>query len=165
MTWTLFHECIFPVRHKLYRLALRLTGNAHEAEDIVQDVLEKVWRAPEVQTQQVQNWEAWCMTLTRNRSLDQTRQQARRRTTTLDQAPETWTESVSAAVENQEQLDQVRRLIQQLPEKQRTVLHLREVEEMPYADIAELLDIPLDQVKVTLHRARKTLRAALVEVL
>jgi RNA polymerase sigma-70 factor (ECF subfamily) len=57
---------------------------------------------------------------------------------------------------------QIQALMQRLPEKQRLVMHLRDVEEMAYEEIAKTLDISLDQVKVNLHRARKTIRQSLL---
>ncbi len=166
MNWAIFHEQVFPVRHKLYRFALRITGNAHEAEDVVQEVLEKVWKSSADQSAAVQNWEAWCMTLTRNRSLDKTRSQAMRRTAPLDGVQERRTDSATPAqyVESSDSIDQVKRLIQQLPEKQRLVMHLRDIEELSYDEIANTLNITLEQVKINLHRARKAIREQLVGI-
>ena len=164
MNWAIFHEQVFPVRHKLYRFALRITGSTHEAEDVVQEVLEKVWKSPVEQTAAVQNWEAWCMTLTRHRSLDKTRSQAMRRTAPLEGVQERRTEAATPAqyVESSDSIAQVKRLIQQLPEKQRLVMHLRDIEELTYEEIANTLNISLEQVKVNLHRARKTVREQLI---
>lgn len=164
MTWSLFHEHVYPIRHKLYRFALRLTGSVPEAEDVVQEVLERVWKSSEGQSSGVQNWEAWCMTLTRNRSLDKVR--AVRRAMPLDGIAERTPDSTDAArhTEARDMAAQVHRLMQHLPEKQRMVMHLRDVEELSYDEIAQVLDIPLDQVKVNLHRARKAVREKLMEL-
>jgi RNA polymerase sigma-70 factor (ECF subfamily) len=158
---SVFQQQILPVRNKLYRFALRITGSVHEAEDVVQDVLTKAWRATEDQSATaIQNWEAWCMTLTRNRSLDRNRARDLRRTAPLDGVYEyrADTESPAQSAENRDLVHQARQMMQELPEKQRLVMHLRDVEEMTYEEIAEALDISLDQVKVSLHRARKTIR-------
>lgn len=165
MTWDLFHEQVFPIRHKLYRFALRITGSVHEAEDVVQEVLEKVWKTAPEQTENVQNWEAWCMTLTRNRSLDKTRSQSLRRTTPLEGVTEQKSLSINPAqaTERNDLVDRVKRMMQQLPEKQKLVMHLRDIEELSYEEIAESLAISLDQVKVSLHRARKTIREKMLE--
>ncbi len=53
-------------------------------------------------------------------------------------------------------------LVSRLPEKQQVIFHLREVEELSYEEIALQMEISLDQVKVNLHRARKTLREKLI---
>ena len=160
MTWNLFHEQVFPIRHKLYRFALRITGSVHEAEDVVQEVLEKVWKTAPEQTENVQNWEAWCMTLTRNRSLDKTRSQSLRRTASLDGVVEQKSDNITPAqaTERNDLVDRVKKMMQQLPEKQRLVMHLRDIEELSYEEITETLSISLEQVKINLHRARKTIR-------
>lgn len=160
MTWTIFHEQVLPIRHKLYRFALRITGSVHEAEDVVQEVLEKVWKTESEQSERVQNWEAWCMTLTRNRSLDKTRSQSTRRTAPLEGVAERSSESQNPAqaVESTDLVDKVKQFMQDLPEKQRLVMHLRDIEELSYEEISEALGIPMDQVKVNLHRARKAIR-------
>ncbi|MCC7244957.1 MAG: RNA polymerase sigma factor [Saprospiraceae bacterium] len=160
MNPTLFHEQIFPIRHKLFRFALRITGNSHEAEDVVQEVLEKVWKSSPEHVETVQNWEAWCMTLTRNRSLDKTRSNALRRTAPLEGVQDRSVESATPAqrAEQRDLVHQVKRLMQELPEKQRLVMHLRDIEELSYEEIADTLGISLDQVKINLHRARKAVR-------
>lgn len=165
MNWTIFHEQVFPIRHKLYRFALRITGSVHEAEDVVQEVLEKVWKTTPDQTENVQNWEAWCMTLTRNRSLDKTRSQSLRRTAPLDGLHERKTDTISPAdaAESRDLAAGIRKMMQELPEKQRLVMHLRDIEELSYDEIAETLSISLDQVKINLHRARKTIRERMTE--
>jgi RNA polymerase sigma-70 factor (ECF subfamily) len=100
------------------------------------------------------------MTLTRNRSVDKTR---RKNSTPLEHAPEpSHADTPSSAVESQDMICQIQALMQRLPEKQRLVMHLRDVEEMAYEEIAKTLDISLDQVKVNLHRARKTIRQSLL---
>lgn len=166
MTWDLFHEQVFPIRHKLYRFALRITGSVHEAEDVVQEVLEKVWKTAPEQVVNIQNWEAWCMTLTRNRSLDKTRSQTLRRTAPLEGVAERKSDTISPAqaTERNDLIARVKQMMQKLPEKQRLVMHLRDIEELSYEEIAESLNISLDQVKVNLHRARKSIRERMIKL-
>ncbi len=164
MTWDLFHNQVFPIRHKLYRFALRITGSVHEAEDVVQEVLEKVWKTAPEQVGNIQNWEAWCMTLTRNRSLDKTRSQSLRRAAPLEGVAERSSDTATPAqtTEQNDLVNRVKMMMQQLPEKQRLVMHLRDIEELSYDEIAESLGISLDQVKVNLHRARKSIREKMI---
>ncbi|MBL7805071.1 MAG: RNA polymerase sigma factor [Saprospiraceae bacterium] len=166
MNWTIFNQQIFPIRHKLYRFALRITGNAPDAEDVVQEVLERVWKTPAEQSSSVQNWEAWCMTLTRNRSLDRNRSRSLRRTAPLDGLADRSSENPGPArsAELSDLAAQARRMMDELPEKQRMVMHLRDVEELSYEEIADTLQISLDQVKVNLHRARKAIREQLLKL-
>jgi len=166
MNWNVFQQHVYPIRHKLYRFALRITGSVPEAEDVVQEVLERVWKSSEEQSKDVSNWEAWCMTLTRNRSLDKMRASVQRRIVPIDEQVTRQFDTGDAArtTELGDLAAQARRLMQELPEKQRLVMHLRDVEEMSYEEISQVLDISLDQVKVGLHRARKTIREKLLAV-
>jgi len=141
MNWTIFHEQVFPIRHKLYRFALRITGSVHEAEDVVQEVLEKVWKTAPDQTENVQNWEAWCGLHERKTDLI----------------------SPADAAESRDLAAGIRKMMQELPEKQRLVMHLRDIEELSYDEIAETLSISLEQVKINLYRARKTIRERMLE--
>ena len=164
MTHHFFERHIAPLRHKLYRLALSITCNAHDAEDVVQEVLEKIWKVGE---QPVNNWEAWCMTLTRNRSIDRQRAKASSRANSINTLQERADTSASAdrIAETGDLAEQARRLMRQLPEKQRLTMHLRDVEEMTYDEIAQTLDLTTDQVKTNLHRARKAIREQLIQLL
>lgn len=164
MNRSIFHDSILPIRHKLYRFALRITGQRQDAEDVVQEVLEKVWKTAPEQSAVVQNWEAWCMMLTRNRSLDKNRSAALRRMAPIESVLEykNLAQSPAQYVETLDMAEQIKRLMRKLPEKQRLVIHLRDVEELTYDEIAETLQIPLDQVKVNLHRARKAIRERII---
>ena len=159
---SIFQQHICPVRNKLFRFALRITGSIHEAEDVVQDVLTKAWKTSEEPdtAAQIRNWEAWCMTLTHNRSLDRNRSRTVRRTSALDIVPETAssTDSPALSLEQEDTIQRVKMMMQQLPEKHRLVMHLRDIEEMTYDEIAQTLDMTLEQVKTNLHRARKAIR-------
>ncbi len=166
MDLAIFQQQIVPVRSKLFRFALRITGSRHEAEDVVQDVLEKIWKAPDEQKSAVQNWEAWCMTLTRNRSIDKNRSRSLRRTDEIDGLVGRVSPQISPekTAESNDTVGQIQKMMQDLPEKQRLVMHLRDIEEMTYEEIAETLEISLEQVKICLHRARKSMREKLMEV-
>ncbi|MBU6340579.1 MAG: RNA polymerase sigma factor [Bacteroidetes bacterium] len=166
MNRTIFQQQIFPIRHKLFRFALKITGNLHEAEDIVQEVMEKVWKTDDDQTNRVQSWEAWCMTLTRNRALDKNRARSIRRAQPLEAAPEGIDQHATPAdaLESNDLIEQIRKLMHELPEKQRIAMHLRDIEALTYEEISDLMDISLDQVKVNLHRARKAIREKLIGI-
>ncbi len=159
-----FLEKIVPVKDKLYRFALRMVNDREEAEDIVQDVLMKVWDKRS-SLDQVQNPEAWCMTLTRNLSIDRMRSKRQHH---LEIETQLQVASAAASPYRQAEVNdlyaQMQALMQQLPEKHKLCLHLREVEGMAYEDIAQTLDITLDQVKTNIFRARQALRSQLTQV-
>jgi RNA polymerase sigma factor (sigma-70 family) len=163
MQLSFFNQQIVPVRNKLYRFALKITGNSFEAEDVVQEVMEKVWRSPEDQIEKVQNWEAWCMMLTRNRSIDKKRSAQNKRTENIEGVLHLSSNAMNPAqnTESNDSIQYIRNIMQDLPEKQRLVMHLRDIEDMSYEEIAETLEISLEQVKTNLHRSRKFMREKL----
>ena len=125
-----FQTDILPLKNELFRLALRITQNRFEAEDVVQETMLKVWKGRS-EWDKIDNIEAYCLTVCRN--------------------PE------EQAVQH-DRLQLVRQLISQLPEKQRTCMQLRDVEGKSYRDIATIIGISEEQVKVNIFRARQTIR-------
>ncbi len=162
MTLETFQNMVFPVKNKLYRFAFRLLGNNEEAKDIVQEVFIKVWNGRE-QLDQIQNMEAWCMRITKNLSLDRLRQQQRRPTDSIEKGMHISHSSLSPAesTELSESVKRIGELMAELPEKQRQVMHLRDIEGYSYNEICEILEIDMSQVKVSLFRARNAVREKL----
>lgn len=157
-----FHQRVLPVQHKLYRFALRILGSTQEAEDVVQEVLMRVWQR-RTEMQGWHNMEAWCMRMAKNLSLDQLKSGHRRFTDERETLPDTASDAQTPDLlaEQGEMMAHIHRLIAALPEKQRMVIQLRDIEDYSYQEIAEILEISLDQVKVNLFRARKQLRTQL----
>jgi RNA polymerase sigma factor (sigma-70 family) len=126
-------------------------------------VMEKVWGSPEDQIEKVQNWEAWCMMLTRNRSIDKKRSAQNKRTENIEGVLNISSNAMNPAqnTESNDSIQYIRNIMQDLPEKQRLVMHLRDIEDMSYEEIAETLEISLEQVKTNLHRSRKFMREKL----
>jgi RNA polymerase sigma factor (sigma-70 family) len=153
-----FEELTKGVKNKLYRFALRITGDNAEAEDVVQEVFIKVWhRLNELPN--IQNTEAWCMTLTKNLSLDKLRSK-HRRTEEIGEILQI-SDSESTPYETlagKDMVDKIRHWMKLLPEKQQLVMHLRDIEDKTYEEISLILDMPMPQVKVNLHRARTAIR-------
>ena len=156
-----FRTAVLPLGDRLFRLALRITMNRAEAEDVVQDTLLKVWEQRS-QWEQINNLEAFALTICRNRALDVIKQ-AGRNTASLDKVDNGQWSMVNgqSTLEAREQISLVRRLMDSLPEVQRTIMQLRDIEGMTYQEIAQLLDISETQVKVYLHRARTKIRKGL----
>lgn len=160
-----FQNQVMPAKNKLYRFALRFLGNEDEAKDIVQEVLIKVWNGRE-QMSDVQNWEAWCMRITRNLSLDRIRSLNRKQTQPLEYGFEVRQHDLTPHenTEQQESMQSISILIASLPEKQRQVIHLRDVEGYSYNEICEILELDMNQVKVNLFRARTAVREKLMKI-
>ncbi|MEM1321055.1 MAG: sigma-70 family RNA polymerase sigma factor [Bacteroidota bacterium] len=157
-----FTQLVLPYKNKLYRFALRIVGNGAEAEDVVQEVMIKMWKNRE-EWNQYQNVEAWCMRLTKNLSIDKLRSKHRRTDhLTEDYGFRAPTASPYRQTELNDTVARVKAMMAQLPEKQRMVMQLRDIDGMTYQEIAEHLSITLDQVKVNLFRARKKIKAQLL---
>jgi RNA polymerase sigma-70 factor (ECF subfamily) len=155
-----FQNDVLPLKNKLYRLALRITLNAEDAEDVVQETMMKVWNRRD-QWDQIESIEAFCLTICRNLSLDKVRRMDNQ-AQTLDAAYDPKDQGVASNPEEQaiqsDRVRLVRQLISQLPEKQRSCMQLRDMEGKSYKDIATVLDITEEQVKVNIFRARQTIR-------
>ncbi len=160
-----FQNRVYPVKNKLFRFAFRLLGSSEEAKDVVQEVLIKVWNGRE-QLGEIQNVEAWCMRVTRNLSLDRLRQQQRRPTDSMEKGLHVQHSAISPydSVEQSENMKRIGELMAVLPEKQRHVMHLRDVEGYSYQEICEILEIDMSQVKVYLFRARNAVREKLLKI-
>lgn len=161
----MFETLVLPTKNKLFRFAFRLLGSSEEAKDVVQEVLIKLWNGRE-QLSEVQNMEAWCMRITKNLSLDRLRMRQRRATDRMEEGFEIRHEGLSPheRTEIQENMQRIDQLIAALPEKQRQVIHLRDIEGYSYNEICDILELDMNQVKVNLFRARNTVREKLIKV-
>ena len=156
-----FQNDILPLRDELYRLALRITLSKEEAEDVVQETMLKVWNR-RGQWEQIESIEAFCLTICRNLALDKAkRAENLNRVFDTSAAEKPDTSYHSNPEEQAVQRDRVRlarQLMDTLPEKQRTCMQLRDVEGKAYKDIADILGISEQQVKVNIFRARQAIR-------
>lgn len=159
-----FRRIILPLKDKLYRLALRVIGNRTEAEDVVQETMIRVWNRRE-EWQQLDSLEAYCFTVARNLALDCSEKKCAQ---TVELTPQMDSASQNLGpyeyLVGKETLELLQRLVEELPEKQRLILHLREVEGKSYKEIAALLQVTEEQVKVNLFRARQKVKQRFVEI-
>lgn len=160
-----FENRVLPSKNKLFRFALRFLGNEEEAKDIVQEVFVRVWNGRDKMSQ-VDNWEAWCMRITRNLSLDRIRLMKGRTTQSLEGSYDLQNNSMTPyeSTEMGENMTKISQMIAALPEKQRQVIHLRDVEGYSYQEICEILDLDMNQVKVSLFRARNAVRERMTKI-
>lgn len=151
-----FIHTILPLRDRLFRIAWHITCNREEAEDIVQDVMIKVWNMGK-EAGEIENTTAYCYTMARNlafnRFLLKNNQHAK-----LEEGYGHTTEEGQQTVEKVERMKLLQKLMEQLEPPQRDIIQLRDVEGMSYADIAVTLGLTEEQVKVYLFRARRKIR-------
>lgn len=160
-----FENRVLPTKNKLFRFAFRLLGNEDEAKDIVQEVFVRVWNG-RAQMTAVENWEAWCMRITKNLSLDRIRTLTRKRTQPIDEGFDVRHDALTPheSTEIGESMQKISRMIEALPEKQRQVMHLRDVEGYSYQEICDILELDMNQVKVNLFRARNAVREKMTKI-
>ena len=160
-----FRTDILPLKNELYRLALRIALNPAEAEDVVQETMIKVWNRRE-QWDEIESIEAFCLTICRNLALDKIKG-ADNQTATLDDSHEPPDHSYASNPEQQavqrDRVELVKRLMDNLPEKQRSCMQLRDMEGKSYKEIAQVLGISEQQVKVNIFRARQTIKEKCIE--
>lgn len=156
-----FQKVYLPLQHKLYRFALRFVRDPMVAEDIVQEVFLRIWKKRE-ELAGLEKPEAYCMTMTRNLSLNHLKGRDRQHADISEVLPPAGDlPSGDLAMEQQEKVRQVQAAIRTLSERQQLVVHLREVEDMTYEQISQILDISLAMVKSELFRARQHLKTKL----
>jgi RNA polymerase sigma-70 factor (ECF subfamily) len=161
-----FQNDILPLKNKLYRLALRITLNPEDAEDTVQETMMKVWNRRQ-QWEQIESMEAFCMTICRNIALDKTRRMTgSEQSLDADEhdAPDlNYHANPEQQTIEQDRIRLVRTIIDSLPEKQRSVIQLRDFEGKSYKEIAAIMDISEEQVKINIYRARQAVKQRFLE--
>jgi RNA polymerase sigma-70 factor (ECF subfamily) len=149
-----------PYSSRLYRMAFRLMNSREEAEDIVQEVYVKLWGMRN-DLDKYNSIEALCVRITRNLCLDQ----LRRRKVNHDAMKaeklkeESYPETPSENLERKEDAELLLTLISALPEPQRSLVHLRHLEGKEYEEIAEMVNMNVNAIRVSISRARKQMRA------
>lgn len=149
----------------MFRFALHLLGNPEDARDIVQDAFLKIWNQQK-EFHQVENMEAWCMRVVKNLCLDKLKAgKVRKEAIKSIQMNQRTEYSVNPyqQAEKEESMKRIRKLIDELPEKFRMIIHLRDIEEFSYKEIADIMELSMDEVKVNLFRARKLLKDKLIK--
>jgi len=128
------------------------------AQDLLQTVFEKALKQDE-KLRELKNPIGWIVRTLKNESLQYHRLERRFEPLGERELPG----EIDDMDETREDVKHVFQFLRSLPEKQQEVFHLREVEGLTYEEISNYLEIPLDQVKVSLHRARKSLREHLTK--
>lgn len=159
-----FRDDVLPLKDKIFRLALRIMLSRAEAEDIVQDVLIKVWNRRD-DLAEVDSIEAYSLTVCRNLSLDRL-QRKENDNVNLDDAPPTEADDAPPDLQmiRNERIDNIKRLIERLPIPQRAAMQLRDMEGKTYKEISAITGQTEEQVKVNIFRARQYIRKQIEKI-
>jgi RNA polymerase sigma-70 factor (ECF subfamily) len=158
-----FEIQVLPLKHRLFRLSLRMLGRVEEAEDSVQDAMIRLWTKRD-ELKNYSSIEAFAITITKNICLDRIRSKAfkterldDRKVVNLKQDPE-------ELLEKTDFNGFVRKIIDSLPEQQKIIMHMRDIEGLEYEQIAEVMSLNINAVRVNLSRARKKVRDTILKI-
>jgi len=159
-----FKTDVLPISNKLLRFALQILQDEEEAKDVLQDVFLKLWEKRN-DLNELENLEAFTMRMVRNRCLDVIRS---RKTISMElikkkNLPEE-DNSGSNLLEDLDTLYLVKQIICSLPELQRTIIHLRDIEQLEYEEISKATDLNVNSIRVNLSRARKKVRDEMLKI-
>lgn len=162
MTQADFVKLVMPFKDKVYRLAKRLLVSSEEAEDATQEILIKLWNN-KAKISEYRNTEAFSMTMTKNFCLDRLKSKQAQNLKIVHSNYQDHNTSLQKEVENRDSVNWVSRIIEELPEQQKIILQLRDIEEYDYDEIAKVVDMNPTAIRVALSRARKTIREKLTK--
>ena len=159
-----FGALVEQYRDNVYRLAYRMCGNAYDADEAAQEAFVAAWRAlPNFRGDA--KFSTWLYRLTTNAAIDVMRREKRHQTVGDGEMMELAddADSPQETVERTEQQEAVQNALATLSEEYREVLLLRYMEELDYAEIAEVLQLPSGTVKSRINRAKAALKTALLK--
>jgi RNA polymerase sigma factor (sigma-70 family) len=157
-----FLHIVMPFKDKLFRLAKRLLTSNEEAEDATQEVLLKLWSAKD-KIEHYTNVEAFAMTMTKNYCLDQLKSKQANNLKLVHSNYKDDSVSIQQQLEAEDSVSWMNRIMETLPEQQKMIVQLRDIEQYEFEEIGEMLGMNPTSVRVTLSRARKTLREELLK--
>ena len=162
MKQTEFLNTVLPFKDKVFRLAKRLLVSTDEAEDATQELYLKLW-TNKSKLGDYKNVEAFAMTMTKNYCLDQLKAKRSNNLTLVHSNYKDNNISLQREVELKDSISKVHEFIERLPEKQKLIIQLRDIENYDYDEIGKILDLQPTAVRVALSRARKTIREQLIK--
>lgn len=159
-----FSHLVTAYETSVYRLALRMCGNVHDAEEAAQEAFVSAWKGlPSFRGES--KFSSWLYQLTTNACLDLLRREKRHRAAVpLDEQTELSSEDTpQRAAENAELRDTLQAALQELSDDHRQIFLLRQMRQLSYDEIGALLGLEAGTVKSRLSRAKKQLRQILLQ--
>jgi RNA polymerase sigma-70 factor (ECF subfamily) len=157
-----FLRLIDPVKDKMFRLALRLLISKEAAEDATQEVILKIWNRKD-KVKDYANIEAFMISVTKNYCLDQLKARSNNNLSIIHTNYDSNELSVHSQAELNDEMKHIERIIEMLPEQQKVIFQLRDIEEYDYSEIAKITKMNEPAIRVTLSRARKKIKEELLK--
>ncbi|MDQ3292130.1 MAG: RNA polymerase sigma factor [Bacteroidota bacterium] len=159
-----FKQKVLPVKDKLFRLAKTMLRHHEEAEDALQEVFLKLW-TNQHKLEACNSVEAFAMTVTKNLCLDKLKAKTPRHLADVTEMElESGYTTPQQSYELSNSAEVMRQLVDQLPEQQKLILHLRDVEGYSFEEIEQITQLPMNTIRVTLSRARKLVRERFLKI-
>jgi RNA polymerase sigma factor (sigma-70 family) len=159
-----FKTDVLPMSNMLLRYALQILQNEEEAKDVLQDIFLKLWQKRD-ELEKVENLNAFAIRMIRNRCLDVIRA---RRTVSLEVVKKDKLPGEESSdtdhLENSDSVSLIKQIISELPDIQRTIIQLRDIEQLEYEEIAEATEMNVNAIRVNLSRARKKVRDEILKI-
>lgn len=156
-----FLQTTMPFKDRLYRIAKRFLVSSDEAEDAVQEIYLKLWRGKE-KLKNYKSPEAFAITMTKNYCLDRLKSKQASNLKIVHNNYENH-ENLENQIEANDGVALVFKIMDTLPNQEKMVLHLRDVEQLEFDEIAKMIDSNPTAVRVALSRARKKVRDQLIK--
>ena len=155
---------VFPLKDKLFRFALRLLKNREEAEDVTQEILMRLWNRNH-ELDKYDNVEAFAMQAVKNLCMDKLkkRQMRYQKIDLVRHSQEKYHEDDH--LERNEMHAIIQMVINKLPEQQKMVIHLRDVEGYSTKEIESILNMEENAIRTNLSRARKKVRDQISKIM
>lgn len=160
MTHEIFKNTVFCLKDEMYRFAKRFVISSDEAEDVVQDLMMKFWQKKD-DLSSFGNLKSYVMKSVKNECLNRLKHEEVK----LGFADFQKHRSDSHQVESNNMKDQIIGFINDLPEKQKAVIHLKDVEDFDVSEISEMLEMEQNAVRVNLMRARQKVKEQILNLM
>ena len=157
-----FLKTVMPFKDKVFRLAKRLLVSTEEAEDATQELYFKLWNNKE-KLKNYNSIEAFAMTMTKNYCFDRLKSKQASNLTLVHSNYKEKGTSLDKQVDLNDSVSKVHQLMENLPEQQKIIIQLRDIEQYEFDEIAEMLNLKPTAIRVSLSRARKTIREQLLK--
>jgi len=157
-----FLKVVLPFKDKVFRLSKRLLTSTEEAEDATQELLFKLWKNRD-KIASYRNTEAFAMTMTKNYCYDRLKSKQASNLSLIHSNYKEKETSLENKLEYIDSVDKVHLLIDNLPDQQKLIIQLRDIEQYDFEEICEMVNMKPTAVRVSLSRARKTIREQLTK--
>jgi RNA polymerase sigma factor (sigma-70 family) len=159
-----FFNQVEEIRNKIFRITKRILVSQEEAEDATQEVIVKLWQKDESKRNGFKSLEAYSVIMAKNYCLDRLKSKQAQNLSLDERYSVFFSDSLSKKIEHRDDLNWVGKLIYELPQKERMIIQLREIEQYDFDEIASILNLPEGTIRVYLSRIRKKLRKQFLDI-